>query len=364
MSSTKSISQDLAQVTSELMMIESIAERPDDLYAVIDYAEQCIRAVPGVFVERGEYGGKPYVVATLRDTKQPKLILNAHLDVVPARPEQFVPDQRGGRLYGRASQDMKGSGAVLLRLLHDLAALPIPPDVGFQFVSDEEIGGELGTGYLVEQGWTCDFFLAAEPTDLAICFAHKGVLWVEVEVRGTPAHGSRPWDGVNALAALRDGLVAMERRFPTPDEAAWITTVVPTLVSGGEASNRLPERMKLTLDIRYVPEETPDEILTALRECFPTGDVRLIRSGPPLDTDPAHPLVQRLAAALAEATGEPAGFFREHFATDARFYSERGIPAVCLGPIGAGLHSDDEWVDIASLERLYSVLRRFAETFR
>lgn len=364
MTTTESLATDLARVTSELIVIESIAERPADLHAAIDYAEQVARALPGVFVERGEHGGKPYLMATLHDTRTPRLILNAHLDVVPARPAQFVPEQRDGRIYGRASQDMKGSGAVLLRLLADLAALPEPPDVGFQFVSDEEIGGELGTGYLLEQGWTCEFFLAAEPTDLAICFAHKGVLWVEIELRGVPAHGSRPWDGTNALAALRDGMVAMEQRFPTPDEAAWVTTVVPTLINGGEASNRLPEKVLLTLDVRHVPEETPDEILAALRGCFPTGEVRLVRSGPPLATDPAHPLVQRLAAAVAEITGEPAVRFREHFATDARFYSERGIPAVCLGPIGAGLHSDEEWVDVHSLEQLYSVLYRFAESFR
>lgn len=360
---TSEIHDDLIRFTSELMVIPSIAERPEDLRAVIDYAEQAIRSVPGVFVHRGEHGGKPYVIATLHDTKTPRLVLNAHLDVVPGRPEQFRPEIRGERIYGRASQDMKGSGAVLLQLLRDLAALPEPPDVGFQFVSDEEIGGEMGTGFLASDGWTCEFFLAAEPTDLGICFAHKGVLWMEVELRGTPAHGSRPWDGTNALAALREGMVAMEQRYPTPDEAAWVTTVVPTLVRGGEASNRLPESVLMTLDVRHVPEETPEQIRDALAACFPTGDVRIVRRGAPLNTDPHHPLVERLARSVAAVTGEPAVRFREHFATDARFYSDIGIPAVCLGPIGAGLHSDDEWVDISSLEQLYSILRDFAETF-
>lgn len=355
---------ELVQLTSDLMKIPSIAERPDDLHAVINYAEQYARSVPGVFVHRGEHGGKPYLVVTLRDTKTPSLMLNAHLDVVPGRPEQFAPEVRESRIYGRASQDMKGSGGVLLRLLRDLAALPEPPNVGFQFVSDEEIGGEQGTGFLVADGWTCDFFLAAEPTDLGICFAHKGVLWMEVELRGTPAHGSRPWDGVNALAALRDGMAAMEQRYPTPDEAAWVTTVVPTLIQGGEASNRLPERVLMTLDVRHVPEETPEQIRDELQKCFPHGDVRIVRRGAPLNTDPAHPLVKRLGEAISSVTHEPVVNFREHFATDARFYSDVGIPAVCLGPIGAGLHSDEEWVDISSLDQLYLILYRFAETFR
>lgn len=364
MTTTTDLREDLVSLTCDLMKIPSIAEQPAELQAAIDYAERYARAVPGLFVHRGEHGGKPYLIVTLRETRTPRLMLNAHLDVVPGRPEQFVPELRDGRIYGRASQDMKGSSAVLLRLLRDLAALDERPDVGFQFVSDEEIGGEMGTGFLAAEGWTCDFFLAAEPTDLAICFAHKGVIWMEVELRGTPAHGSRPWDGVNALAALRQGMVAMEQRYPTPDEAAWVTTVVPTLIKGGEASNRLPEGVLMTLDVRHVPEETPEQIRDALAECFPGGEVRIVRNGTPLNTNPADPLVKRLEAAVSAVTGEPAQRFREHFATDARFYSDMGIPAVCLGPVGAGLHSDEEWVDIASLEQLYSVLYRFSETFQ
>jgi succinyl-diaminopimelate desuccinylase len=100
--------------------------------------------------------------------------------------------------------------------------------------------------------------------------------------------------------------------------------------------------------------------MAGLRECFPHADVRLLRSGPPLDTDPEHPTVRRLAGVIADVTGAPEGFYHEHFATDARFYRVLGVPAVCVGPVGAGLHSDEEWVDIASLEQLYEIFRRFA----
>jgi succinyl-diaminopimelate desuccinylase len=164
------------------------------------------------------------------------------------------------------------------------------------------------------------------------------------------------------MAALRDGLVAMERRFPTPDENTWRTTVVPTIVQGGEAGNRLPESVSLTLDIRHVPEDRPDAILAGLRECYPNDEVRMLRSGPPLSTDPQDAGVQRLAACAAETIGQPARFYREHFASDARFYSNVGIPAVCFGPIGAGLHSDEEWVDLASLGQLYKALRLFVSS--
>jgi succinyl-diaminopimelate desuccinylase len=351
---------ELIALTSDLIAIPSVAERPDQLQAVIDYAERYARAAPGVHVERAEEAGKPSLIVTLRDTRAPAFMLNAHLDVVPARDEQFRVAQRGGRIYGRGSQDMKGSGAVLLRLMKDLAALLERPDVGFMFVTDEEIGGEHGTGYLARAGWGCGFFLAAEPTDMQICYAQKGVLWVEATLPGKPAHGSRPWDGANAMAALRDGLVALERRFPTPDAATWITTAVPTIVQGGSAHNRLPEKVVLTLDVRHIPEERPEDVVAALGECFAGGEVRLVLPPfPPLATDPSAPAVQRLAEVAARVMGQPASLYREHFASDARYYSDLRVPSVCFGPVGAGLHSDDEWVEIDSLVQLHEVLRRF-----
>jgi succinyl-diaminopimelate desuccinylase len=227
------------------------------------------------------------------------------------------------------------------------------------FVSDEEIGGENGSGELLRAGWNCGFFLAAEPTDLDICFAQKGCMWVEIHLRGQPAHGSRPWDGINAFAALREGMAAMERRYPTPDEAAWLTTVVPTIVHGGEAGNRLPESLVLTLDIRHIPEERPEQVLAALESCYPDGEVRLIRSGVPLASDPHDTQITRLAACAAAVIGREPQLYREHFASDARFYSDIAVPSVCFGPVGAGLHSDEEWVEIDSLVQLYQVLQRF-----
>src|SRR5262249_38313957 len=121
--------EDIVQLTCDLIQYESIEHRPSEIAAVMDYTEQYARQIAGVSIERVESAGVPNLVVALGSGRNPKLILNAHLDVVPARPEQFKPVVRDGRIYGRGSQDMKGSAAVLLRLLKDLAALPQAPDV-------------------------------------------------------------------------------------------------------------------------------------------------------------------------------------------------------------------------------------------
>ncbi len=349
---------ELVTLTCDLMRFESVAERPDQLEAVISYVTAYLADLPDLALERSAVGGKHALVVALRPTRTPALMLNGHLDVVVGRPAQFTPEVRDGRIYGRGSQDMKGSCAVMLRLLRDLAARPTRPDVAFQFVTDEEIGGALGTARLLTEGWRGGLLLCLEPTDMGVLYEHKGALWVEVRLPGRPAHGSRPWDGHNPVGDMARGLAALDARFPVPtgpDE--WCTTVTPTIIHVGAGSrNQVPPEAVLTLDIRYAADETPTTIMDALTVCFPTAVVQAIAGGPGLRTDPAHPEVSRVAVALTARLGHTPRFFREHYATDARYYTHVGLPAICVGPVGAGLHSDEEWVDINSLVDLYHVL--------
>lgn len=361
MSDSNTLRDELVALTSALVAFPSTAEQPEQLVAVIDYLATYLATIPDIFVERSEVGGKPALVATLRQTRSPALLINGHADVVAGRPEQFRAELRNNRLYGRGSQDMKGSLAVMLRLLKDLAGLPNRPDIGFQFVSDEEIGGTLGTERLLQEGWRCDFMVCLEPTNLDILYEHKGGMWIEVRLPGVPAHASRPWAGRNPLPALGAGLLALEKRFPQPGPDEWRSTVTPTSVTtGGNSRNQVPSVAELTVDVRFVAEDDPEQLAAAVAACFPEAQVEVKTCGPGLITDPDAPAVQRLAATVAKRIGRQPRFYREHFATDARFYTIAGMPAVCLGPVGAGLHSDEEWVEVDSLVDLYTLLRDFA----
>jgi succinyl-diaminopimelate desuccinylase len=355
---------ELVALTCDLVRFESVADRPQQLAAVIDYAAAYLADIPGLQLERSEADGKPALVVTLRSTREPALMLNGHLDVVVGRPEQFAPELRDGRIYGRGTQDMKGSCAVMLRLVRDLAALPAPPDVGFQFVTDEEIGGRHGTGRLLNEGWRCGFMLCLEPTDMGVLFEHKGAMWVTMRLPGSPAHGSRAWEGHNPLHDMARGLVELDRRYPVPagpDE--WRTTVTPTVAQAGAGSaNQVPGEALLTFDIRWTTDTSPERISADLAACFPTAELTTRAAGPGLYTDPEHAEVCRVADLLEQRLGQTPRFYREHFATDARYYTIAGMPAVCVGPVGAGLHSNEEWVSVDSLLDLHAVLLAYATT--
>src|SRR5690606_40062085 len=134
----------------------------------------------------------------------------------------------------------------------------------------------------------------------------------------------------------------------------------PAAVSAGEGSrNQVPAAPQITFHIRWVAETPPEMIQATLIECFPGAEVLVSACGDGLRTNPEDPAVLRLAEQIERRIGREPRFFREHFATDARYYSQAGIPAVCVGPVGAGLHSDEEWVSIDSLVDLYQILRDY-----
>lgn len=353
---------ELVRLTMELVAIPSVTENAAGRTAVIDYIEQYCALLTGVQTFRYESDGKPSLVAAFDDERRKPLILNAHVDVVPGRDDQFQPFERDGRIYGRGTQDMKAAAAAMLLVLKDLADEGLQPSVSWQFVTDEEIGGEHGTGHLFANGYTGDFFLAGEPTDLEIVNRAKGILWVDVHLTGNPAHGSRPWDGTNPIPPLATGITKVLERYPIPAAPIWRTTVTPSAIHGGDAHNRVPTDCLLKLDIRRVPDEDAEDIMQFVSECFDGAEVTVLHNGSTLESAENDPQVQRLHQFVTNELGT-AAFRSEHFGSDARFYSEANIAAVCFGPHGTGLHSHEEWVDIASLERFYRILGELVRSY-
>lgn len=358
-----SIRDDLIRLTQALIAIPSVSDDAAQRVAVIEYIERFCRELPGVHLQRLESRGFPSLVVAFDDRPAKRLVLNAHVDVVPGRPEQFVPTVRDGRIYGRGSQDMKGAAAAMLLLLRALASADRRPDVAWQFVTDEEIGGDDGVGHLLANGYSAEFFLAGEPTDLAIVNRAKGIMWVTVTQHGNPAHGSRPWDGTNPIVPVAAGIGRLLERYPVPEHAVWRTTVTPSALHSGDAHNRVPVDAELKLDIRRVPEEDADALLQFVGECFPGAKITAGHCGSPLATAPDDRHVAGLVRAIQAVTGADVELRDEHFGSDARFYSERGTPAVCFGPVGAGLHSHEEWVSVDSLETFYAVLEQLVAQY-
>jgi succinyl-diaminopimelate desuccinylase len=348
----------------ELLAVPSTADRPGDLHRALDLVLDFVG--PGFTVERFESNGKPSALV-YHGSHRPRfrIILNAHLDVVPAEPGQFRPRRDGDRLYARGAQDMKVSALVEAQVFGELAGL-LPYPLGLQLVTDEEVGGRDGTLHQLEQGVGGEFVIIGEHSGLRIVTDSKGRINATFRAVGRTGHSAYPWLGGNALLALARSLDNLLARYPVPTEEAWRTTVnVARIETPNQAFNQIPAQAEAWLDIRFPSEDadlsgrTAAEIAAYLATfCVPGVTLTVDQADPPHHADQGRPEIGKLQQA-ARNQGYRPDFLRKHGAADGRFYYQRGIEAVIFGVGGNGQHSADEYVDITTIEPYYRALNEF-----
>jgi succinyl-diaminopimelate desuccinylase len=309
------------------------------------------------------HNGRPVLAATVGPATAPTIVLHGHLDVVPARPEQFSPRLEGDRLFGRGAYDMKGGLASMMLAVHDLVGQD-KVRVHFVCVADEESEEieQRGSDYLVEQGYVGDFAITGEPTDMHIGIQAKGVLAMRVEVTGKAAHGSTPWVGDNAVLKAIDIFRQIEV-LPFARESSDLfdrPSINLGRILGGDALNKVPDLCAIDVDVRYLPGQDADAIRAAVDELPDARVVKVFHRRPAI-VERENPFVQALGEAIsriAPPDGEQISVGRDG-ASDAISFLEAGVPAVECGPFGAGHHGPEEWVSVRSLGEYRRALVEF-----
>lgn len=293
------------------------------------------------------------------------LIFNGHLDVVSAKEGQFIPIEDGGRLYGRGTADMKAGCAAMMAAFTELKDSELPCKIQLQLVTDEEIGGLNCSMYLVEEGFKGDFVICGEPTNLGLGIQAKGILQLDIEVFGKSAHGSRPWEGDNAILRAM-GLFNQITELPFAKESSELydfPSINLSKIEGGEVYNKVPDYCKMSLDIRFLPEQNIDEIMNQIMG-LGIENIRIHAAGDPVKTKVNNKHVLELAQIVEKKLNNPPRIFGQHGSADTRFFSKYSIPAIEFGPCGGNWHGDEEYVDIESFYNYIEILKKFALDFK
>ena len=311
--------------------------------------------------------------------------LNAHGDVVPPGDGWTYPPYGGevvnGKLYGRAAAVSKCDFATFTfatRALESLARAR-QGSVELYFTYDEEFGGAVGPGWLLAHGVVHPDLLIAAGFSYQVVTGHNGCLQMEVTVHGKMGHAAVPETGVDALQAATLILNALYHEN-TLNKA--VTSQVRGinhpylnvgLIEGGTNTNVVPGKVVLKLDRRMIPEENPAEVEAHLRAVIAaavaqspgiTLEVRRILLANALKPLPGNqPLVQALCQHASSVFGEPIEASGTPLYTDARLFSERGIPAVLYGcgprtVLESNAKRADEHIDLQDLRRATKVVAR------
>ena len=322
------------------------------------------------------------------------IALNAHGDVVPPG-EGWAHDPYGaeiedGKMYGRATAVSKSDFATFSFAVRALEAVAKPKrgNIELHFTYDEEFGGILGPGWLLQQGLTKPDLMIAAGFSYEVVTAHNGCLQMEVTVQGRMAHAAVPHTGVDALQAA---VFIMNALYAENTAYQKVTSKVPGIkhpylnigrIEGGTNTNVIPGKVVLKLDRRMIPEENPAKVEARIRKVIEDAtrhfnrwrgvkgddavrtDVRRILLANAMTPLPGNqPLVDAIQKHGEAVFGQKPPAVGTPLYTDVRLYVERGIPGVIYGAgprtvLESHAKRADERVDLLDLRRATKVIAR------
>jgi acetylornithine deacetylase len=388
---------DLAELLSSLVAIPSVNPMGREIHGS-DYGESRLTDfLESLFTQMGLPNrrqevepGRENITARLDGTVPPEdggqvILLSVHQDTVPVAGmtiEPFVPQIREGRLYGRGACDVKGGMAAMLSAIARLTdERPRGmPTIVLACTANEECGFSgakalaetcsSGNGGIIPR-WP-DAAVVAEPTELDVVVAHKGVVRWRCHTRGVAGHSARPDSGVNAIYRMGHALRAIEQyqrevvgQMASHPLCGQATLSVGT-IDGGVGVNTIPDRCTIEIDRRLCPAETADEayqhavsyLASEAGLGFSLDHDPPFMEGMALSDDSNGQIAERIVSAVRDVAGT-CRKIGVPYATDAAFLAAAGIPTVVFGPGSIQqAHTKDEWIDLEQLEQAAEIFDR------
>ena len=316
----------------------------------------------------------------------PGIGLSGHTDVVPVEGQNWSTDpftltQKGSRLFGRGSCDMKGFVACILAHVPEFKKRALKSPIHLLLSYDEEVGCTGVRPMIAELGDKLPaprLVFVGEPTSMKVVDAHKSINGYETVVTGKESHSGKPHLGVNAIMAAGELVSELTRinselqaRADGPRFDPPYTNVSVALIEGGTARNITPKSCKITWMFRTVPATDPDEItsrfakfakekvLPAMKEVSPDAAIETVQTSrvPSLNAPEGSPAVS-LALKLAGQNET----FAVSYGTEGSLFERAGFSTVIIGPGDiAQAHAPDEFIEESELEACSAFLDQLAD---
>ena len=352
---TLNLEADVVELTRQICDIESVSGNETEL-------ADAIQAALSAYAHLEVLRDGDAVVARTNLGRASRVVIAGHIDTVPVAdnlPVKFLPMEREQVLWGRGTVDMKAGVAVQLKL----AATVAEPntDVTWIFYDHEEVeASKNGLGRLARNHpelLNASFAVLCEPTGAQVEGGCNGTMRIEVATRGVKAHSARPWMGKNAIHGAAKLLAILDEHVTDEievDGLVYRESLNAVLISGGIATNVIPDQVKVTVNYRFAPSKSALDAEAHLRQVFEGFEVVITDSA-----EGARPGLDRPEAiAFLEATQTTP---RPKYGwTDVARFSALGIPAINFGPGDPSkAHADDENVPVSQIYACETALRKW-----
>ncbi|MDR1693628.1 MAG: M20/M25/M40 family metallo-hydrolase [Lactobacillaceae bacterium] len=299
------------------------------------------------------------------------VLVLGHLDVVPAPNSMFTPIVKDGKMYGRGTLDMKSFAAVAINSMIHVLLKKLPIKFGVILSSDEEKGSKGTKAFLethpnIKAKIVLDNDVGGDIQE--IITKCKNPVFIKIISKGLTAHGSTPWEGIDANENLMTSLANLRKYYPYfsqktgEPENTWIDTMHIAIMKGGEVSNVISDYAEALLDFRLTENSTVENLEKNIKKCLVGGvSYEISSTSTPVVMDENNPYIQDYKKFAESILGKPIKFVQIGGATDAREFAVRGSTVIMHSGTGFGMHTLDEYVEIETVKQIADIQIRFLE---
>ncbi|MBQ8482169.1 MAG: M20/M25/M40 family metallo-hydrolase [Alphaproteobacteria bacterium] len=299
------------------------------------------------------------------------VIILGHIDVVPATDDMFNPVIKDGKMYGRGTLDMKSFAAVALNSMEYVAKQKLPLKFGVILSTDEEKGSKSTESFMkaypqISAKIVLDNDVGGDITK--IVSKCKNPVFVKLIATGKEAHGSTPWDGIDANELLMKTWQNIRRMYPyysletqKPSDT-WFDTVHFATIAGGQVSNIISNHAEALLDFRLTENSSLENLEKNLKSCLEKGvEYKIVSSSTPVVMDEENPYILDYKQFAEDIMGRKIEFEHIGGATDSRSFAVKGSIVIMHSGTGDGMHASGEYVEIESVKQIADIQIKFLE---
>lgn len=332
---------------------------------------------------RKKFAGTDVLVSVFQTTASPVIFLRntetldfdvvilGHIDVVPAPDEMFNPIIKDGKMYGRGTLDMKSFAAVALNTMEYVSVRKLPIKFGVILSTDEEKGSKSTESFMeaypqISAKIVLDNDVGGDITK--IVSKCKNPVFVKLIATGKEAHGSTPWEGIDANELLMKTWQNIRKIYPyyslenEKPQNTWFDTVHFAKISGGDVANIISNHAEALLDFRLTENSTVENLKKNLTSCMEQGvKFEIVSDSTPVVMDENNPYILDYKRFAENIMGRKIEFEHIGGATDSRSFAVKGSVVIMHSGSGEGMHALNEFVEIDSVKQIADIQIKFLE---
>ncbi len=359
----------LLQTILDLISIPTVTGNASAIDRCLDYVKNRLLSL-GASVEISyDKKASPVLFASNVQAKHFDVLILGHLDVVPAEDTMFHPKFEDDKIYGRGALDMKSFAAVAMHSMGYVIEKKLPIKFGIIFSTDEEQGSLSLEAFLqknsdLKADIVLDNDVGGDITK--IITRCKNPVYVKLTATGKAAHGSTPWEGLDANERLFETWQNIRKIYPAyaSDKPApkntWIDTVHFAKMKGGDTANIISDHATALLDFRLTEKSSVETLKKRLQSCIKEGvSFEIEMSSVPVMIDEKNGILLAYKECAEQVLGKKIDFEYIGGATDSRAFYQRGSIIIMHSGSGQGMHGKDEYVDFKSVEQVAKIQTTF-----